>query len=296
MTKFSLNKYTILLSMLLLFCLTASVQAQDQSVEALADRARNAGISGELVDEMIQRGRSQGVSDQQLSEVLNIAIEMSNQNLPADLAIQKSLEGFSKGVPASRIVPVLNKVHQSVGEAAKVVDPWMKSEEVQQMVGRSSQTQDHFRNELTKATSKSFMQDLPSDAVSQVLEQIGDNSVLNNAGPADIIAAMGILPDLPQAKNNPQESGTFLVRALKGGFKADELQKLPSAMQFAQQRSELPAASVVQGVANQMRGNIPAKQILKNLFNGKVGGGPPGDIPKGLKNNKGRGNGNSNGT
>lgn len=268
--------------------------AQD-NVSQLVQRAQEAGIEKQAIAELQQRSQQRGMSEQQLQQILNAAINMAGEDLPADIAIHKALEGLSKGVPGGRIASVVDRVHQSVGEAAKIIDPWMKRPEVRQMMKRSGQPMGdrEFRNELAKATSKSVMQNISSESINEVLGQLASESVLSNAGPSDVVAAMGILPDLPTASNRPDQAGNFVVRALKGGFKADELQKLPSAMKMAQQRGQLPAASVIKGVANQMRNDIPAKQILQNLFNGKVGGGPPGDIP-GLNKGKGKkGQGNS---
>lgn len=291
--------HKILLAGFLMFLISGNLYAQENNTEEWIKKAGEAGIEQSMLSELQTRIQNNKISDQQFQSIIKTAIAMSEENLPADIAIQKALEGFSKGIPSGRIASVVDQMHKSVGQAAKIVDPWMNKPAVQEMMGRSGQAmpKEKFRNELTKATSKSIMQNISAESVNQVLSQIGTQSVLANSGPSDIVAAMGILPDLPSTSKNPEMAGKFIARALNGGFKADELQKLPSAMKMAQQRSQLPAASVIEGVISQMKGNVPAKQILQNLFNGKVGGGPPGDIPKGLDNkgdrgNKGQGKGN----
>lgn len=296
--RFLTKIITLFLAGFILVFVSGTLQAQQIDRPDWFQKAGEAGIEQSMLSELQNKLQEKGISDQQFESILKSAIAMSEENLPAEVAIQKALEGFSKGIQAGRIVMVLDKVHKSVRQAAKMVDPWMNKPDVQEMIGRSGDAmpKELFRNELTKATSKSFMQNISSDEVNEVLSQIGDQSVLSKAGPADIVTAMGVLPDLPSTANDSQASAKFIIRALKGGFKSDELQKLPSALKVAQQRSELPAASVIEGVASQMRGSIPAKQILQNLFNGNVGGGPPGNIPKGLNDNRGRGNSNGQGT
>lgn len=291
--------HIILLTGFLMFLMSGNLSAQENNTKEWIKKAGEAGIEQSMLSDLQTKIQNNKISDQQFQSIIKSAIAMSEGNLPADIAVQKALEGFSKGIPSGRIVSVVDQMHKSVGQAAKIVDPWMNKPAVQEMMGRSGQamSKDKFRNELTKATSKSIMQNISSESVNHVLSQIGNESVLANSGPSDVVAAMGIMPDLPSTADQPQASGKFIARALKGGFKADEIQKLPSAIKIAQQRSELPAASVIEGVVNQMQGNTPAKQILQNLFNGKVGGGPPGDIPKGLDNkgdrgNKGQGKGN----
>lgn len=291
--KFSSKILTLCLTGI--FLAAGHLHAQKTDASGWIQKAKQAGIEQSVLSELQTRLQSGGISEAHFESIMNVAIGMTEENLPAEMVIQKALEGFSKGVPGDRILSVVDKVHKSARQSAKIVDPWMERPQVEQMSARSegSISRDKFRTELTKATSKSFMQNLPPDAVAEVLSQIGSESILSNVGPSDIIAAMGILPDLPQSANNIESSGKVIVQALKEGFKADDLQKLPSAIKIAQQRSQLPAASVVEGIAGQMQGNIPAKQILQNLFNGNVGGGPPGNIPKGLKNKSDRGNGNN---
>ncbi len=287
--KFSNKILTLFLTGILLTA--GHLYAQETDASGWIQKAEQAGIEQSVLSELQTRVQSGGINAEQLESIMTSAIAMSEENLPAEMAIQKALEGFSKGIPGGRVLSVVDKVHSSTSQAAKVVDPWMERPQVEQMAARSegSMSPDKFRTELTKATSKSFMQNLPADAVTEILSQIGNESILSKAGPSDIVAAMGILPDLPQSANNAESSGKFIVQALKEGFKANDLQKLPSAIKIAQQRSQLPAASVVEGIAGQLRGNIPAKQILQNLFNGNVGGGPPGNIPKGLENRPDRG-------
>jgi hypothetical protein len=86
----------------------------------------------------------------------------------------------------------------------------------------------------------------------------------------------------------------MIVRSLKAGFDASELQKLPAAIKMAQQRGQLPAANVIEGISHQLNAGVPAQQILQNLFDGNIGGGPPGGTPPGLEKRQKRGNGRGN--
>lgn len=276
---------------------SGNIQAQQNATPNWMKKAQEAGIEQSVLSEFQEHLNNKRASEDHVASILRSALSMKEQELPADIILQKALEGFSKGVRGERIVSVIGQVQQSVVKAATIVDPWIEKPEVREMMSKSGATmpKKKFRNELTEATSKSIRQNLPLETLDHVFGELADRSVLSKTGPTEIVVAVGILPDLPSSANNPQVAGEFVVRALKGGFKANELQKLPSAMKMAQQRSQLPAASVIEGVAGQMKGNIPAKQILQNLFNGKVGGGPPGEIPKGIQNNRGRGAGNGNG-
>lgn len=280
----------------LLLTLNGAAMAQANDLDTVLKKAQESGIDETALKELQQRASSRGATDEQIIAMIQPAIDMAGQNLPVELALEKAMEGLSKGVPASKIAPVLQRLNQSAAEAVVIVDPWLERPDVKEMIAKTPNgiSNEKFRNELTKATSKALNQNVNQETAKEIFNEMGDESVMGKASASDIIAAVGILPDMAQGVDQSQ-AGKFLVRALKGGFKASELQSLPSAMSMAQQRSELPAASVLEGVAKQLDGDIPAKQILQNLFNGQVGGGPSGNIPKGLENRSDRGNQGNNG-
>jgi uncharacterized protein YjgD (DUF1641 family) len=281
---------------LLFLTLSGSLLAQQNNLDVVLQKAQESGINKSALAQLQQRASNQGISDAQLVELIQPAIDMAGQNLPADFALGKAMEGLSKGIPASRIVPVLQQLNRKTAEAAKIVNPWLEKPEVKNMIVNSTagMSEEKFSSELTIATAKALNQNISHETARGMFDEMGDESVLGQTSPPDIIAAVGIMPDMPQGVE-PSQSGKFVIRALKGGFKANELQNLPSAMSMAQQRSELPAASVVEGVSEQLKGGVPAKQILQNLFNGQIGGGPPGSIPKGLENQSDQGNRGNNG-
>lgn len=281
---------------LLVVTFTGTTLAQENDLRAVLQKAQESGMDESALTELQQRASSLGATDKQIAALIQPAIDMAGQNLPAELALEKAMEGLSKGVPASKITPVLQRLNQTAAEAATIVDPWLERPDVKEMIAKTPNgiSNEKFRNELTKATSKALNQNIDQETAKEIFNEMGDESVMGKASASDIIAAVGILPDMARGVDQSQ-AGEFLIRALKGGFKANELQNLPSAMSMAQQRSELPAASVLEGVTKQLDGDIPAKQILQNLFNGQVGGGPPGNIPKGLENRPDRGNQGNNG-
>ncbi|TYP95270.1 hypothetical protein LX73_0568 [Fodinibius salinus] len=292
-----------LVSCFLLLLAASEINAQEKDVSVLVEEAKKAGINQAKIATLQKRAQSRGVSDQYIGQILETALAMSEKKLPAEMALEKALEGLSKGIPGGRIVPAISQMQENMTKSAQVVDPWIKQKHVQQIVNKSGSgmSQDQFRTEMVRSVSSSFAQGISTETVNAMLSQIESKSILDKTNSTNIVVAMGIFSDLPTTKSAPKASRTFIANALKRGFNADELQKLPSALQMGQQRSQLPAASVVNRVSQQMKGGIPAKKILENLFNGNIGGGPPGNVPKGLENkpeNKGKNNsgGNGNGT
>lgn len=280
-----------------LVLLPGLVQAQNASVQEIMDRAAKQGIERTQLQELQNRAQSKGLTDQQLIEIMEPAVTLAENNLPSDIILQKALEGLSKGVPANRMLPVLKSMQQSVQQAGPMVESWVQRPEVRQMVNKpgGGMSEQHFKNEMVKATSRGLMNNIPSDEIQKLLNEISSQELTDNIGPSNVVASVGVFAELPGTVEQPEASRSLIVRSLKGGFRTVEIQRLPAAMKIAQQRSQLPAASVIEGVARQMRGGIPAKQILQNLFNGNIGGGPPGGTPPGLENKQNRGNSGNNG-
>lgn len=270
---------------LLLLTAAGSVQAQDTEISALIEKAEAAGIEQSAVTELRNRAQSQGMSNRQLQQILESALDLSDHNLPGQVAIDKSLEGLSKGVPADRIIPAVHNVGEGIRQAAEIVDPWLTRSDVQQVMGRPGQSmsENNFRSEMIRAASKSFVQKIPPGQVKRIFNEMGHEEILSERSAADLLTAINVLPDLPTTSSQPENSASLIIRALRGGFDADKLQQLPSAMTMGQQRSQLPAASVIKGTAQQIEKGTPAKQVLQNLFNGNIGGGPPGNLPPGLE-------------
>lgn len=293
-----LHKYiwNIALGVLLIGCgMAENAVAQTASVDQITQRAQNAGIEQSVIDELKSRKETRGLSDQQLFNIIEPAVQLAEENMPASHILQKGLEGLSKGVPEARIVPYINRMADDTRQAAKIVDPWLQKDNVQQKMGGASQTTGkNMRNRMVESSSRAITQNITPDAISDLLTAIENDNVMGRTSADNIVSAMDVLPDLPMTEQ-PELTKSFVIKALQGGFEAGEFQKLPTALSMAQKRSQIPAASIIQGISNQLQNGVPANDILKNLFDGNIGGGPPGDIPKGMENNRGKGNRGGNG-
>lgn len=109
----------------LLLLAMGQVHAQDQDFSVLLQQAERAGIAKTSLEALRTKGQEGGISESQLSQILESALELSNNGLGGEIAINKALEGLSKGVPASRIAPAVQQVQQNMVNAVKVVDPWL---------------------------------------------------------------------------------------------------------------------------------------------------------------------------
>lgn len=273
----------------------ALANAQQGEPTELIEKARELGVDQNALNDLQSRAELRGINNQDFITILNSVVTLAQQQLPSDHIVKKALEGMSKGVPGTRLVSVLGNLERATQESAEIVKPWVRSSGVRAMLDRTGdgQSEAQFEGELIKSASKAVSQNTPAAVIGEILSDINDASVLSEAHPSNIVTAVSVMPDLPTSATQPEVSRAFIVRALKGGFGAADFQKLPTALNIAQMRSQVPASSVLKGVSDQLQGGIPATQILQNLFDGNIGGGPSGNRPPGLGNKGRQGQGNN---
>lgn len=267
------------ISLVILLLVPVSLFAQERSLQHLIERAVQAGLDGDRITEIEHRASTSGVGEQDLVMLLEPAVELAEQNLPSDFVIQKMMEGFAKNVPTDRMTPVLQSIRDQTPEAASLADNWIGKPEVSNFMNSVGERRSHFRRDLISANLKSLSQNVEGNLIEGLLNELGQESVLQNRSPQAVVAAVSVLPDLPASVLREGELRGLLARAVGSGFSASDLQKLPGAMNAAERRSQLPAASILNGMSDQIGNGIPANQVLQNLFNGNINAGPPQGIP-----------------
>lgn len=294
------NPVALLMLLLLVIMLPAKASSQQtDNIQQITDRAVAAGVAPYQIEQIRERAASRGVDNVTLARMMEPAADLAEQGMPSEFMVQKMLEGLSKGVPAGRMMPVLESIHQHTPGAVAMSDHWMKRPDVTPFVQSLGEQQSRFRSDLINASLKSLTQQVPSESIESVLGELGNPAVLEKTSPQVIAAAVGILPDMPASMMSETGIQNVIARAVQGGFSAVDIQKLPGAMNAAMRRSQLPSATVLNGLSNQIGSGIPANQVLQNLFNGNINAGPPSGIP-GRPGGKpdgrpGKGQGNGNG-
>ena len=277
-----------------ILCLAPFALVAQQTVSDLMERGVAAGLDQSQLERVMDRANERGIEEGDLQRLMEPAISLAERDLPSDYVIQKLMEGFSKGVPPGRMMPLMENIQENTPRAVSIANNWTDKPEVASFMERAGERGPQFKQELISANLKSLTQQVEPAELEGVLESIGQESVLEKTSPRAIIAAVGILPDLPASARQGNAARGLLARAAEAGFSASDFQKLPGAMNAAERRSELPAASVVEGVAAQLGSGIPASEVLQNLFNGNVNAGPPGNRPGRPNNGPGRGQGSGN--
>lgn len=292
--------FLIILLLVLMLPLNASSQ-QSKDIQQITNRALAAGIDRNQLEQVRERAASQGVDSETLVRMMEPAADLAERGMPSEFMVQKMLEGFAKGVPAGRMMPVIESIHQHTPEAVAMSDRWMSGADVAPFLQSMGGQQSRFRSDLISASLKSLTQRVPSETIEAVLSELGNPAVLEKSSPQIIAAAVGILPDMPASMTAKAGIQNVIARAVQGGFSAVDIQKLPGAMNAAARRSQLPSASILNGLSNQIGNGIPANQVLQNLFNGNINAGPPAGVPgrpggkPGGRPGQGQGNGRGNG-
>lgn len=248
--------------LLILLVLPAAINAQNVEKEQLAKMAREAGIEQTLLDELSSRAEKHGASDESVATIIRSATEMAQNNLPYDVIFNKAFEGLTKGVPANRVEAAILNMKQRIGEAAEVVDPWLQNDPD---LPFKPQENPSFRNGLVVAVSNVMNNNVSADAAGDMLRSLSEASLPAEVGPAEIIAAVRIVPDMTAFTGQPESTTRFVLRLVKGGFNAAEMLKLPTAMRYYQGRNQLPASAMIETVSGQLQG-LPAARIIQNLM------------------------------
>ena len=256
----------------------ALAQEPPPPVAQLMQRGREAGAPTELLEQVQRRAAHQGLSARQTTALLQPAVELAEQGLPARHVLSKALEGLAKQVPPPRVAGVLGQMQQHTGRASQFIDPWLRRPEVKRLIraeqgsaGRGAQ----MRDVLVENLSQSLMQQVPTRTIETVLDALPAQVTRRRIAPAEVGTAFGILADLPTVQSSPEATAALVASALDAGFGQAELRRLPAAVRAAQQRQG-SAEAVTRGVAQRLRDGVPASEVLNTLFQGgRRGGGPP---------------------
>lgn len=275
--------------MITLLLASSPVKSQEsQHLQQLIRQSEELGMNQQHVEQLRQRAGQQGYSEDQIAEFLQPAVNVASNDLPSEILLRKSLEGFAKNIPAQQIQQVLTRMEDGLGRAAGVVDPWMENHEVQEAIEREarggdvSETARNFRNVILEGSVDALLKNVREELLADLLNGLVAENVLPHLGSGQVAAAMRVLPDMPTTVENPQMSNRILVKALSSGFDISELRQLPSAMQQAQRHSRMPAEAVAEGLHAHIGQGAPPVEVIRNMLQGNVG--PPGMGPPGMDN------------
>lgn len=263
---------------LLALALPTSAWAQP-AVQSLIEQGQTAGADAELMRTVASRAQNAGFSAQATADLLRPAVRLAEQDLPATPLLNKTLEGLAKQVPAARMSPVLQQLQAHTQEAGALVSSWVSRRGTQSLLGQSGPPPQAERRPLITTIAEARQQNLPLPAVEQFLNQLPDAVQRRPVSLSAITTAVGTIPDLPGARENPALAQELLGAALNAGYDAESLRQLPAALERARRTSQRPTTAIARGATQAIAQGTPASTVLRSLFQGSVPGkGPPSGV------------------
>ena len=257
-----------------------SAVAQPAPVDQLVSAGTQAGVDPTLMEQVVQRAEQAGYTADQTAQLLRPAVGLAQDQLPADGVLQKALEGLAKQVPAPRVQPVLQRIQTSTQQAGTLIRMWAETPEVQAMMNSGDTPTPFDRNaqdQLIRSAAQAQVQNVPSDVVRRLLETLPSQTQRRPIPPADVNAAVQVLPEVMGGGASPQAAIELLTSAVDAGYGPTNVRQLPTAMQAARQQNQRPMDVLARGAARAIAQGTPAADVLNNLFDGGFPGGPPGE-------------------
>lgn len=268
------------LAVLLLVMPLGAAAQPTSSVRRLIERGTEAGIDAPLMEQIAQRVDQAGFGPGQSVQLLRPAVDLAEQDLPAQTVLRKALEGLAKRVPPSRIRPVLQRLHTHTQQAGALVEVWTEQPSVREMMGEAgtSALDGEARDQLVASAAQARAQNVPPDVVERLLETLPAETGRRPISPGDVVAAVQVLPELLDNGASPQATIQLLTSAVDAGYGPANLRQLPTAIRVAQQRNPRPVDVLARNAARAVARGLPAADVLGRLFEGGLPGGPPGDV------------------
>jgi hypothetical protein len=88
--------------------------------------AINAGLPNEDVSIIVDRGLKRGIESKIIEKFLTTGVAMRDRGLPTGLVVDRIEQGFSKGVPPSKITAVTQRLTEQLSTARRVVDDFLQ--------------------------------------------------------------------------------------------------------------------------------------------------------------------------
>lgn len=259
--------------------LPITAPAQEASVQTLIEQGEEAGANAELLRNVVARAETAGLDPEQTVELLRPAVSLAERDLPATPLLNKTLEGLSKQVPATRMTPVLQQFQRDTERSGDLVSTWMGREEVKALAGETGGPSAAERTQLISDVTEAQRQDVSLDVLQQFLDALPEAVERRPVSLSEVSAAVSVMPDLPSSGDHPEVTQELLMAALNAGYEGDALRQLPAALEHAQQETQRPAAAVARGAAQAIDRGAPAASVLRSLFQGTMpGNGPPSDV------------------
>lgn len=280
----------ISITLVLLLPLQGSAQ-EPPELDAFVERAVESGIDRALVTTVASRAGESGFTAQETTELLQSAVRLASEGLPARPVLGKALEGLAKGVPFTRLHPVVGELETHTLEVGRYVRGWARRSDVQPVLGDAGRVSNEGGvATVIESAARSRMRGASSDLVRGFLDRLPENSSRRPIGTDEIATGLHVLPDMPDANAAPAQTARLVTAALDARLPTERVRQMPGALRSAARQRGQPVEALARGAASELAAGTPAAEVLDGLFEGgRPGVGPPGvrrggapdDVPPG---------------
>lgn len=274
----------------LVLLVAPAVWAQPSPIDALVERAREAGLDPEQVQTVSERAQQRGLSPDEAAQLIEPAVQLAEEDLPGEAVLGKALEGLAKGVPFTRIHPVVGQLQEGTREVGSFVSEWAQSQQVQEMMSaEDGSPSTGSARPVIEAAAQARAQGASSETIRSFLSNLPSETSRRPISPDEIASAVRVIPDVPGEGQTPESVGRFVRAALDEGVSPETMRQIPAALQTANRQTGRPIDALARSAATEMAAGTPASDVLSALFQGNgpgVGppngrGGPPEGTPPG---------------
>ena len=188
--------------------------AAHPAIEAAAARASSAGVPAATVQRIVDRAAARGVPPEAVSAALAAVERAAVSGLPTHGVADKILEGIAKGIPAARLVPVVEEMAARLAESDRAL--------VRLPVGLAA------RPQLVEEGAESLRRGARADALEALAHEAGPK-----ADPGQLSLAIRELGDLAEQRAATPTAGAALGRMIHRGYAAGAVTELSDRVRDA---------------------------------------------------------------
>lgn len=279
-----------ILTVWMLAAAPAVLAQSSPDLDALIDRGREAGLRGEQVQAVTDRAREQGLSAEQVAQLIEPAVQLAEQDLPGEAVLGKVLEGMAKGVPFTRIHPVVGRLQEGTREVGMFVRGWARRQEVREMMGgREAGDPEASEAAMIESAARARVQGASQDLIQNFLSNLPAETSRRPITREEVVTALPVLSDAAAAGSGAEGFRRFVTEAIDAGMSPETMRQIPTALQAANRRTGRPVEAIARHAASAIASGAPASDVLTGLFEGGGPGlgppegsaGPPNETPPG---------------
>lgn len=233
--------------------------------------AVNDGIDPDLLGEFLTRGHAAGLSQREIAGEISRAQRLATRELPAELTIDRILQGLAKGVPYARIEPVAAEFESRLVHAGELLDSTARTET------RTSEETREGRRQMVGDVAYALGAGAPDADVMKSMQLALDQDLSLVSARAPVLALGGMVG----AGVPADQSLRVVEEAWASGFRDSALEELGSQLSRLQRDDPNGTSRVIDELLQDLRAHGAPDRVLERLEEivGPSGAAAPGVGP-----------------